>query len=152
MEKPILFNSEMVRAILDGRKTQTRRIIKPQPWYGGAIPGGPHYKWPPGGERFNDGADMQRMTQQCPHGKPGDRLWVRETWGWFTPNWDGIEWVPDRPYREVREMNFGDVLIDGNLIWRADGGFVWSKEDSSEECSAWKPSIHMPRWASRINL
>lgn len=57
-ERPIIFNGEMVRAILDGRKTQTRRVIKPQPDGPWAAPG----------------------RTMCPYGQPGDRLWVRETW------------------------------------------------------------------------
>jgi len=57
-EKPIIFNGEMVRAIIDGRKTQTRRVIKPQPNGAWAAPG----------------------RTMCPYGQPGDRLWVRETW------------------------------------------------------------------------
>jgi hypothetical protein len=58
-ERPIIFNSEMVRAILDGRKTQTRRVIKPQP-------GDIH-------------RDLLRINYHCPYGQPGDHLWVRET-------------------------------------------------------------------------
>ena len=62
-ERPILFKGEMVRAILEGRKTQTRRVIKPvQPRADG--------RWPAGRDPLPD----------CPHGVPGDRLWVRETW------------------------------------------------------------------------
>lgn len=73
-ERPILFNGEMIRALLDGRKTQTRRVIKPQPgkltffdW-----PASKEKPWPvlPGGK-----------LQPCPYGVPGDRLWVRETHG-----------------------------------------------------------------------
>ena len=58
-ERPILFNGEMVRATLDGRKTQTRRAIKPQPGFQGNTP---------------------IECIHCPYGDPGDRLWVRETW------------------------------------------------------------------------
>lgn len=68
-ERPIIFKTEMVRAILDGRKTQTRRVIKPQPIR--AI-GTPPNKWP------------QEYPELCPYGQPGDRLWVRETW-WKRP-------------------------------------------------------------------
>nr|BFD58945.1 hypothetical protein CKG001_10520 [Bdellovibrio sp. CKG001] len=148
-ERPILFNAEMVRAILDGRKTQTRRVVKvPQPMPGAGF----RVYQSSNGEWFFERGDIQWATFKCPFGKPGDRLWVKETWGWFTPNWDGIEWVPDRPFKEVREKKFGQGYVDGNLIWAADGSFAWADEDSMEERSAWKPSIHMPRWASRITL
>jgi hypothetical protein len=75
-EKPILFNTHMVRAILDNRKTQTRRIIKPQPI-------GPLEKlcfcwsWADTGSRDPEFGGHYGFS--CPHGKPGDRLWVRET-------------------------------------------------------------------------
>ena len=71
-ERPILFSGEMVQAILDGRKTQTRRVIKPQP---GIAPGiGPVWK----------GSDYcKEWIRECPYGIHGDRLWVRETWASF---------------------------------------------------------------------
>ncbi|EKN6054076.1 hypothetical protein ACPX3P_000639 [Yersinia enterocolitica] len=118
-ERPILFNAEMVNAILSGRKTQTRRIMRDQPE---VIPpedecGVPGY-WIP----YNAGKTMVRnemMTIACPLGKPGDQLWVRET--------------------------FGDCGV--RLVYRAD-------YDDGAACivKRWTPSIHMPRWASRINL
>lgn len=72
-ERPILFNGAMVRAILDGRKTVTRRICKPQPSelaHTTSADGNPMGSW------WETGKDINR----CPYGKPGDRLWVRETW------------------------------------------------------------------------
>jgi hypothetical protein len=67
-ERPIIFSSPMVRAILDGRKSQTRRIVKNI----GIAPGiGPILK---------GSDDAKEWPQYCPYGKPGDRLWVRETW------------------------------------------------------------------------
>lgn len=98
-ERPILFSAPMVRAILYGRKTQTRRIMK---------------------DPFND----------CPYGKPGDRLWVRETWANVKtePTWTGAA-----------------MCEEGQIVYRADFGpepVDWN----------WRPSIHMPRAASRINL
>src|SRR5690554_1828444 len=85
-ERPIIFNSEMVRAILDGRKTQTRRVVKPQPyvdemgnfcWNGSNF--GQHYWYGPLSQTI---ATFKRKGRvgYCPYGAPGDRLWVRETW------------------------------------------------------------------------
>ena len=100
-DKPIIFNSEMVRAMLDGRKTQTRRVIKPKHICM------PAWKW----------------LDVCPYGKPGDRLWVRETW--YCPK------------------QYGGTYQREKLIYKAD---------STPNKRGWKPSIHMPRWASRITL
>ena len=121
-ERPILFSGQMVRAILDGRKTQTRRIVKNAT--------GPF--WNHSGYRIvmRDGFTFWEThggipneygpAFACPYGKPGDRLWVRETWA-------PAEWPPTGP----------------PAVYRADEGMFASR---------WKPSIHMPRWASRINL
>ncbi len=108
-ERPIMFTGPMVRAILDGRKTQTRRVIRPQPrWVGD-----------PGIPFRTEDADPKGIIQ-CPYGKPGDQLWVRETWA----------------------PNEGDVLA-GKAFYRADNNTIVER---------WRPSIHMPRWASRITL
>lgn len=98
-ERPILFSGEMIRAILEGRKTQTRRVIKPQPEFDGGFP----IWWP-----------------QCPYGKKGDRLWVREAFS-----------VCDHPQGPV-------------CSYKAD--------HPQDEYLKWRPSIHMPRCASRITL
>ena len=79
-ERGIIFNSEMVRAILDGRKTQTRRIINPQP----ELTQKSGFKWK--GGLFGAGSDDRETNRnfahkKCPLGKVGDRLWVRETAG-----------------------------------------------------------------------
>lgn len=145
-ERPILFKGEMVQAILEGRKTQTRRIFKvpkDMEWYDG--PGGL------GGEKegylCDDGSDGWEYQWwghvselSCPYGDPGERLWVRETWQQvpFGPlrDWPG---VPDTRPRKVCESNRACVAI-----YRADG------EMPGDE--VWRPSIFMPRWASRITL
>lgn len=99
-ERPILFKGEMVRAILAGRKTQTRRILKFDPL------------------DSYDFASCQENLSRCPYGQSGDRLWVKET---FATDGSGLLW------------------------WRADG-------DDQPKAGPWKPSIFMPRWASRITL
>lgn len=132
-ERPILFSAPMVRAIIDGKKTMTRRIIKPQP------------------------ADIvEAVDARCPYGIPGDRLWVRETWQILTELGD-----ESRPFKRIDECrSIGPVvyLPSNYIIYRADGECFPINEDGDNyradgwERSYWKPSIHMPRWASRILL
>lgn len=126
-ERPILFSGPMVRAILDGRKTQTRRIMKPQPTYDGFW--WSHKGYSCGGEKqFRDGLPL---FVGCPYGVVGDRLWVRETFA---------------PMQENRPIA-NPAIYDNKPAWyRADNDRpMWAGK-------TWKPSIHMPRWASRITL
>jgi hypothetical protein len=137
-ERPILMSAPMVRAVLDGSKTMTRRVIVPQPPSVEAVhaKAGIGYSFellvPQGDEHvfsvcgpvwaFNECAPC-RANIVCPYGKPGDRLWVRETWAYH----------PD---------------ADEGIIYRAtDPG--WDDNDSGMR---WTPSIFMPRKASRILL
>jgi hypothetical protein len=115
-ERPIIFSGEMVRAILEGRKTQTRRPIRDD-WWRCLDP--------------DDDADRCQALTMCPYGVPGDRLWVREKWGFSASvTTDGH----DRWMRE-RETTY--------MVYAADDG----------ACAArWRSSIHMPRWASRLTL
>jgi len=104
-ERPIIFNTPMVQAILDGRKTQTRRVVRYKAYANHDNPVYPH---------------------ECPHGIPGDRLWVRETW-------------------------FDVANLEGEpATYRATADHIATR--MIEMGSGWKPSIFMPRWASRINL
>ncbi|SBJ42190.1 morphogenetic protein [Klebsiella pneumoniae] len=150
----MIFNAEMVRAILDGRKTQTRRPIK---WKQtrfteiGEREDGSKWPWSEDAEHACD------FWHPCPFGAVGDRIWVRETWGVVSHAFsdDGlmIDWVPDRPTTAIHEMPFGNGYYSGYAIYAADGDFTWGDEDGYEDGrSCWKPSIHMPRAASRILL
>lgn len=138
-ERPILFSGPMVRAILEGRKTQTRRVVKPQPEY---IEWFEHQKgWCGGfGPDAGSGSNPVRMIQ-CPYGKPGDRLWVRETWQSFG---DSSSIRPRVPHScQVR--------------YDATGTTAWCKVPKGARgvypaMFRSRPSIHMPRWASRITL
>ena len=126
--KPIIFNDVMVRAILEGRKTQTRRVIKPQP-EGGAI-------WTPfAPQGVVNGVGNPLI---CRIGQRGDRLWVRET-----------HHVPGGYLEaEIIDEIHNGVSSPENLgvTYRAD-------LPSLKPCDGgWTPSIHMPRWASRITL
>lgn len=152
-EKPILFSCEMVRAILDGRKTQTRRVITPQP-YPSKVGDG---LWGVKTKRSEKAMALINATpddvvywckQWCPYGYAGDQLWVRETWGMILPESTGNQWYTirnARPFQLHPESNPVDGIA--GAIYRADGEFEfttgWDK---------WKPSIFMPRWASRITL
>lgn len=146
-ERQILFSAPMVRAILEGRKTVTRREVKKQAALDCLAAGfDPAFLALPGN------ADL------CPYGQPGERLWVRETWGVISHDFDEhgnmIDWKPDRPASAIREMRFGQGYYSGHVIYRADGEAAWAGDDDGggDDRSAWKPSIHMPRIASRILL
>lgn len=122
-ERPILFSGPMVRAILAGNKTQTRRVAKP-------------VRHPDLGNVYTPGAlVLEREPQHvidraCPYGQPGDRLWVRETWA---QNWDQLS----------------DTRMDRSYVYRADGEA--RALDNGVELP-WRPSIHMPRSACRLVL
>lgn len=119
-ERPILFSGPMVRAILEGKKTQTRRIAK----------------------EFDGFESIDKLLARfpnqkgCPYGKPGDRLWVRETFAL----------VPATAYRcstgVQQTLNPGDPYTCA--VYRAE----WERSKPG----SWRPSIFMPRWASRITL
>ena len=135
-ERPILFSAPMVRAILDGRKTQTRRIVKPQPeMIQDCDPEG--YSWVPqyGGRELS--------WTQCPYGQPGDRLGVREAHSILNTHGqhraDGLRWGPWGGLPTT-------VSPDGTKIAYYREGF------DRADPPRWRPSIHMPRWASRITL
>ena len=150
----MIFNAEMVRALLDGRKTQTRRPIKwKQTRFAeiGEREDGSKWPWSEDAEHACD------FWHPCPFGAVGDRIWVRETWGVVSHAFsdDGlmIDWVPDRPSTAIHEMPFGNGYYSGYAIYAADGDFTWGDDDGYEDGrSCWKPSIHMPRAASRILL
>lgn len=155
-ERGMIFNGEMVRAIIDGRKTQTRRIVKPQP----ELTKGSGFSW--NGALYGAGSDDRETNRnfahvKCPHGKPSDRIWVRETWGVVSHELDEDgriqPWTPDRPATAIQEMPFGNGYYSGHAIYAADGEFTWGDDDGYEDGrSCWKPSIHMPRAACRILL
>ncbi|HFP9401516.1 TPA: hypothetical protein ACT16L_005442 [Klebsiella michiganensis] len=168
IERGMIFNAEMVRAILDGRKTQTRRIMKVQPEPSKSRPGDFWFSSKklesmvhvsdlvPGNSPI---ADCHLFFQEhcCPFGAVGDRIWVRETWGVVSHELDEDgriqPWTPDRPATAIHEMPFGNGYYSGHAIYAADGDFTWGDDDGyGDGRSCWKPSIHMPRWASRILL
>lgn len=140
-ERPILFSGPMVRAILDGRKTVTRRVVKPQPQRVGTYTrDGQEVDW----VELDEDGDPVDSELRCPYGMPGDRLWVRETWGV-----DHLSMAAGIPKATP------EWLPDEGVLYRADGDCC----EQIPECQCadttfplWRPSIHMPRWASRILL
>lgn len=149
-ERPIIFSAPMVQAILDGKKTQTRRVIKPQPESKiDALGKARDAVLRSGGNVYfcdhsdTSAHDTPYVLATCPYGQPGDRLWVRETWCFR-----------EDPYNEDGEHDNTCVhyRADGyEVIALDDDGFrKWNKDRS--EASPWRPSIYMPRWASRITL
>ncbi len=154
-ESPILFNGEMVRAILEDRKTQTRRLVMPQPVFTGAS--GDSFEW-------HGGPALQRAGYGAPYvhtdrnamihamltvsqWQPTERLWVRETW------------APHPKHPRCRVAYRADMMTYG-----LDNGQASKSEDSLGAIlpspiwpekpwgKNWRPSIHMPRWASRLTL
>jgi len=139
-ERPILFSGPMVRAILSGAKTQTRRVVKPQPgmvWgHGVALPGNTYGVPSDVHHAHVDMPDGKRRFILCPFGQPGDRLWVRETF------WEAGRWWQHGEYGDdPRDYTWSS--------WRTA-----SFEPQPTKDGKWRkrPSIHMPRWASRLTL
>lgn len=152
-ERPILFSAPMIEAIRAGKKTQTRRVVKPQP-----VGDNGTGRWAftvsstekasvgtwdfsivddAGNTRTDRGWEQSLVEHlKCPYGHPGDKLWVRETWAL----------VPRTAY--ARSEGVQQVLRPGDdhdaAVYRAD----WDRSAPGR----WRPSIHMPRWASRITL
>lgn len=139
-ERPILFSAPMVRAILAGTKTQTRRVVMgaPEDW----APMQPQVFAPtlidrhgdeqPGPDAYGAGNEEGDCWIRCPYGQPGDLLWVREAWRAFAA-------FNSRPPRDITS------------------GPVWHEAQDQvpfhpTAYGKLRPSIHMPRWASRITM
>jgi len=141
-ERPILFNARMIRAILSGDKTQTRRKMKPTKEWSEAVinelaPVMKARKWYQAVEMGP--CDGVRRRYSCPYGNPGDRLWVRERFRYYYDEpdlWDCIQYA------------------DKSLM-KPEGLDDYEGHRFSDRCavdSRWRSPIHMPRWASRITL
>ena len=147
-ERPILFNTEMVKAVLAGNKTQTRRVIKNAcdiitDWDKNDPSYGPFYE--------DEFGDSHESIERCPYGKIGDQLWVREAWRacmvnglhhpgkFMTIQFKSGFGVLD--YRTDWEKHYSDLME--KTIWDDSGMNAFGK---------WKPSIFLPRKHSRIQL
>ena len=154
MERPILFSGPMVRAILDGRKTVTRRIMSPQPTgtAGKVWPDEDRWQWPSALARTM--VDINEARSLSPYGCRGDRLWVRETWRYHGWTEDGAPWIKyaaDDSTRLVERIpdEWSDRLAD---IWADLSDDANMAIDGRAADRKWRPSIFLPRWASRITL
>ena len=145
-ERPIVMSAPMVVATLKGRKTQTRRVITPQPPESVGRIYVNHYEpaivvdgeTQPGPEIFGAYDEDGEWGVRCPYGAPGDRLWVRETWAGHESD-DDIS--PSR-----MPAAWKGSLASAPPVWYA------ATETDHRGRGRWRPSIHMPRWASRITL
>lgn len=189
-ERPILFKGPLVRAILEGRKTVTRRVVKPQHWkprrpVTGPFWGSPGYPRAANGEwgiyLNRPGGGPYLHLGHCPYGQPGDRLWVRETF-WAKHDVDGEDGtvIDCGPCLDVGEKYHPGIDYcatpealnppkgatphakeepgawweappekwDGNSDYKGRGQWTFLPWNLYSKC----PSIHMPRWASRIDL
>lgn len=145
--RPILFNDQMVRAVLEGRKTQTRRLLKVQPQQSEFEPSILHFsgltkkrqviggKVIPKGEYWSGSSTIEEYAKQCPYGKTGDQLWVRET---FCPIY-----AQEPKYNGGKPIEY-DYFSTYKHGYRL-GDVIGIKKK-------WTPSIFMPRDASRIQL
>lgn len=142
-ERPALFSGPMVRAILSGQKTQTRRVVKPQPTFMGSATLFDSWHWInkklDAGYCHTTRAAMEKlMLPLCPYGQPGDRLWVRET------------------FMDLRGTGCEHRTKLGNLSRYAYAAESppgsYSDQTRKDYGLKWTPSIHMPRAASRITL
>ena len=136
-ERPILFSAPMVRAILAGNKTQTRRIVKPQPPSSTVSVNLYHHPDPRPHFWAADGGALLDWAQPCPYGAPGERLWVRETWQHanhpFGPYQEGAPVFYRADYHDDPHGPDGELSPQGKY-------------------REWRPSIHMPRTACRLVL
>ncbi len=114
--RPILMSTPMVRALIEGRKTQTRRVVKNPPRLRAA-----------GWSKIEYGPICSQLPRACPYGRPGEFLWVRERFTW-----------------SVVEAGTTKRLLDSSPLYYA--------ENEGWDDIKWKPSLHMPRWASRLTL
>lgn len=152
-DRPIIFSGPMVRAILAGRKTQTRLVLKPQPIFDGSL-------WHLMAPGFDGGAhgiydsDVEMLAEKNIWWRkqlhaPGDRLWVREAWN-----------ITHRqhlaPGEDIERSAEDCVAANGGFACACADGVVYQATAAQSHPeygkALWRPSTHMPRWASRLTL
>lgn len=158
-ERPILFSAPMVRAILAGTKSQTRRVVKPQP---NNVPGLHHpiepyltstgnWNWVLSATGHGTGDPFP-----CPYGQPGDRLYVKEKHAFLDVRKSALSQFPLGPQNGNAVgpdvWNLCVEYCDGteNDAFSVEG--IKPKQTRERGEDRWRPSIHMPRWASRVLL
>lgn len=141
-DRPILFSGPMVRALLDGRKTQTRRVVK---GVAGADAIEPHEEFPGEFAVWMNGEQQHSLV--CPYGCPGDRLWVKETWR----AQEAFDHMSPTEIGQAFADEYGEPWCPIRYV--ADGKCEGSVEQWQESpLGKTRVSIHMPRWASRLTL
>ncbi len=151
-ERPILFSAPMVRAILAGTKTQTRRVVKPVGDDDSFVLQDYGDGWWP--YRSDDGESPMKgdneIPHACPYGHPGDRLWVRETWR------VGAKYDKTPPRDLAPRAMTVEYEAGGYACNSISGGWEFRHEGAERERPDWvgklRPGMFMPRWASRITL
>lgn len=163
-ERPILFSAPMIRAILADQKTQTRRVVRPS----GSLLA---MSWSPlhperglrvttrTGKHSTHTGPVGEALSACPYGQPGDRLWVRETHR--VKAWNEVASARVE-YRADGSEDCLDVLTDDYDAWILQRTAIWERAGARVRADGllpeppggvpWTPSIHMPRWASRLTL
>lgn len=131
-------SGEMVRAILDGRKTQTRRVVKSDCMDIGEKDDGTRWPW----REHADGGDY---WYSCPFGVVGDCIWVRETWQAIHDSVDEFGYVEERTYAP-------SIPKEMDRYWHTVYAEYFGDESRENRGFPWRPAIHMPRWSSRITL
>ena len=142
-ERPILFSNQRVRALLSGQQKQTRRIMKSQ-LFG---PGQDNHEGCYGIDVLSNNLQgnrvlgMENLSYHCPYGQPGDRLWVRETWRGPVVPADQMSQYQHSP-AQFKNIDYCQYRADSSVY----------SPDEVDENFGWQAGIHMPRWASRIDL
>lgn len=145
--KPIIFNGPMIRAILDGRKTQTRRIAK--------LTHGGHVKEPNGHRRWHP--QHEHAVKACPYGHPAELLWVRENFAIeCNQHYQDVYTQPKTPLGPIRWHSNSCDETQWFECPRYQASepetILVTPDDESSDAMRWRPSIHIPRWASRLTL
>lgn len=137
-ERPILFNGQMVPPVLADIKTQTRRVVKPQPYSVSLVPSGNHlFDYRTDLSDYSRVVDMNKAVTLCPYGQIGHKLWVKESFS--------------GPHCVEKQGGFPALPPSQ---WHPESE-IWYWADGNPQHGDWtrpRPSIHMPRWASRITL
>ncbi|MBU2537257.1 MAG: hypothetical protein KKH22_02380 [Proteobacteria bacterium] len=161
-ERPILFSAPMVKAILDGSKKQPRRIVNRVAKIGQVTEfqksETPGYDWIMRNSRmlWND-LKHADLLARCPYGQPGDHLWVREKhqavhFDYDPETGNSDDWIQAKPFPK-KKTDYYPIVYAADWYKNSNPRYIGSSIDTPEERGfSWRPSIHMPRWASRITL
>lgn len=160
-ERPILMHQRSILGILEGRKSQTRRIVKSKHSLRDlSSPHAQNILPVAGGIRFDWMGGQSSIPTPCPYGQPGDRLWVRETWQQYRAPSEKQQAAIAESIARIHAGKSKDIVGEVSNWGRADGerkvlyaaDFGDWAYDVDSDLKPWRPSIFMPRWASRLTL